>query len=146
MLQKLRSSGFTADKETVHSFGPNHAWHIDRYDKLKPFGIAIYGAIDEYSRIILWLKLSSSNSNTKVIANYYLCCVKELNLISRVVRGDRGTENVIACGIQRFFRRNHSDSQSKDKLHLWSNNSKPTYRILVISVIQKHDVLVDYLF
>ena len=124
-LQKLRSSRSTADKETVrlilksldlvgvdkrkrrkltrreyHSFGPNHAWHIDGYDKLKPFGIAIHGAIDGYSRIILWLKLSSSNNNPKIIANYYLCCIKELQLIPRVVRGDRGTENVIVCGIQ----------------------------------------------
>ena len=82
MLQKLRSSGLTADKETVrlilksldpvgvdkrksrkltrreyHSFGPNHTWHIDGYDKLKPFGIAIHGAIDGYIRRILWLKL-----------------------------------------------------------------------------------------
>ena len=68
MLQKLRSSGLTADKETVrltlksldpvgvdrrkrrkltrhkcHSFGPNHTWHIDGYDRLKPFGRAIHG-------------------------------------------------------------------------------------------------------
>ena len=124
-LQKIRSSRSTADKETVrlilksldlvgvdkrkrrkltrreyHSFGPNHAWHIDGYDKLKPFGIAIHGAIDGYSRIILWLKLSSSNNNPKIIANYYLCCIKELQLIPRVVRGDHGTENVIVCGIQ----------------------------------------------
>ena len=78
ILQKLHSSGLTADKETVrlilksldpvgvdkrksrkltrreyHSFGPNHTWHIDSYDKLKPFGIAIHGAIDGYSRRIL---------------------------------------------------------------------------------------------
>ena len=120
MLQKLRDSGLTADKETVmlilksldpvgvderqrrkltrreyHSFGPNHTWHIDGYDKLKPFGIPIHGAIDEYSQRILWLKLSPSNNNPKVIANYYLCCIKELNLIPHVVRGDRGTENIM---------------------------------------------------
>ena len=88
MLQKLRSSGLKADKETVrlilkpldpvgvdrrkrwkltrreyHSFGPNHTWHIDGYNKLKLFAIAIHGAIDGYSRRILWwLKLSSSNN------------------------------------------------------------------------------------
>ena len=145
MLQKLRSSGLTADKETVrlilksldpvgvdkrksrkltrreyHSFGPNHTWHIDGYDKLKPFGIAIHGAIDGYSRRILRFKLSSSN-NPKVIANYYLCCIKELNLIPHVVRGDHGTENVIVCGIQRFLRRNHTDSQSKDKSFIYGH-------------------------
>ena len=147
MLQKLRSSGLTADKETVrlklksldpvgvdkrkrrkltrreyHSFGPSHTWHIHGYDKLKPFGIAIHGAIDGYSRRILWLKLSSSNK-PKVIANYYLCCIKELNLIPHVVRGNHGTENVIVCGIQQFLRRNHTDSQSKDKSFIYGHST-----------------------
>ena len=64
MLQMLRSTGLTADKETArlmlkspdpvgfdkrkrwkltrrehHSFGQNHIWHIDSYDKLKPLAI-----------------------------------------------------------------------------------------------------------
>ena len=30
--------------------GPNHVWHIDGYDKLKPFGFCIHGSIDGYSR------------------------------------------------------------------------------------------------
>ena len=148
MLQKLRSSGLTADKETVrlifksldpvgvdtrkrwkltlceyHSFGPNHTWHIDGYDKLKPFGVAIHGAIDGYSRRILWLNSSLSNNNPKIIANSYLCCIKKLNLIPRVVRGDRGTENLIVCGIQRFFRRNHTDSQSKEKSFIYGHST-----------------------
>ena len=148
MLQKLRSSGLTADKETVrlilksldpvgvdkrkrrkltrreyHSFGPNHTWHIDGYDKLKPFGIAIHGAIDGYSRRILWLKLSSSNNNTKVIANYYLCCMKWLNLIPCIVRGDCATQNVIVCRIQPFFCRNHTDSQSKDRSFIYGHST-----------------------
>ena len=101
MLQKLHSSRLTADKETVrlilksldpvgvdrrkrwkitrheyHSFGPSRTWHIVGYDKLKPFGIAIHEVIDGYSRRILRLKLSSSNDNPKVLANYYLCCIK----------------------------------------------------------------------
>ena len=148
MLQKLRSSGLTADKETIrlilksldpvgvdkrkrrklkrreyHSFDPTHIWHIDGYDKLKPFEIAIHGAIDRSSRRILWLKLSSSNNNPEVIANYYLCCVKELNVIPRVVRGDHGTETVIVSGIQRFFCRNHTDSQSKDRRFIYGHST-----------------------
>ena len=67
--------------------------------------------------------LSSSNNNPKVIANYYLCCIKKLNLIPRVVRGDRGTENVIVCGIQRFLRRNHTYSQSKDKSFIYGHST-----------------------
>ena len=32
-----------------HSFGPNHTWHTDSYDNLKPFEIAIHGTTDGYS-------------------------------------------------------------------------------------------------
>ena len=148
MLQKLRNRGLTADKETLrlilksldtvgvdkrkrwkltrreyHSFGSNHTWYTDGYDKLKASGIAIHGAIDGYSRRILWLKLSSSNNNLKVLANYYLCCLKELNHIPRVVRGVCGTENVIVCGIQRFFCRNHTNSQSKDRTFVYGHST-----------------------
>ena len=28
------------------SKGPNFLWHIDGYDKLKPYGICIHGCID----------------------------------------------------------------------------------------------------
>ena len=37
--------------------GPNFAWHIDGYDKLKPYGFAIHGAIDGFSCRILWLEV-----------------------------------------------------------------------------------------
>ena len=33
----------------------NYVWHVDGYDKLKPYGFCINGAIDGYSRRILWL-------------------------------------------------------------------------------------------
>ena len=36
----------------------NFAWHIDGYDKLKPWGFPTHGAIDGYSRKILWLKVT----------------------------------------------------------------------------------------
>ena len=75
MHQKLRSKGLNTDRESVRialkllgpdgvksrtsrrfrcriyvSSGPNLTWHIDGYDKLKPFGLAIHGALDGYSR------------------------------------------------------------------------------------------------
>ena len=79
-------------------------WHIDGYDKLKPFGFAIHGAIDGYSRKILWLHIGSSNNNLRVIASYHLDCVSKLNnVIPMIVRSDRGTENVALAGIQQYF-------------------------------------------
>jgi hypothetical protein len=35
--------------------GPNAVWHADGYDKLKPYGFAIHGCIDGWSRKVLWL-------------------------------------------------------------------------------------------
>ena len=99
---------FTRRKYT--SVGPNYMWHIDGYDKLKPFGFAIHGAIDGYNRKILWLHIGSSNNNPRVIASYYLDCVSKLNnVIPMIVRSDRGTENVVLAGIQQYFRHNDAD-------------------------------------
>ena len=41
-------------KKVYTNHGPNYAWHIDGHDKLNPFGFAIHGAIDGYSREVLW--------------------------------------------------------------------------------------------
>ena len=130
MHQKLRARGYTVDRETVRiiiksldaenvmlrsshrlvrrmytSVGPNYLWHIDGYDKLKPFGFAIHGAIDGYSRKIMWLRAGISNNNPKIVCSYYLNCIKDLNLYPMSIRADRGSENVMICGVQRYFNR-----------------------------------------
>jgi len=50
---------------------PNHAWHVDFYDKLKPYGIATNECIDDFSRNVVLLEANTTNSDPKVIANYY---------------------------------------------------------------------------
>ena len=137
MHQKARQNGYVVDRETVrlalkaldpegvklrkkkrlkrriyHSVGPNYAWHVDGYDKLKPFGISIHGAIDGYSRKILWLNADSTNNDPKIVAKYFVTCLNDLNLVPRKVRTDRGSENIVIAGIQRFLRRFHQDSAS----------------------------------
>lgn len=47
--------------------GPNYLWHLDSYDKLKPYGICINGCIDGFSRHIIWLRCASTNSDPKVL-------------------------------------------------------------------------------
>ena len=64
-------------KRTYRSSGPNECWHIDGHDKLKPFGFPVHGAIDGYSRHVLWLKVTRTNNIPEVIAKYYLECVQE---------------------------------------------------------------------
>ena len=34
--------------------GPTYTWHIDGYDKLKPYGICVNGCIDGFSRNIIF--------------------------------------------------------------------------------------------
>ena len=100
MHQKLCVDGFIDNRETVRillkvldadgaelrsphrlarrvyfSVGPNYLWHMDRYDKIKPYGFEIHDTIDGFSRKILWLRVSSSKNNPKVIASSYMDCI-----------------------------------------------------------------------
>ena len=147
--QKLRQLGYFVDEETVRlclkilvpsvvelgicrrlqrraylSPGPDHTWHTDGYDKLKPYEFARHGAINGYSRKILWLYVSASNNNSSNIAFYFLQTITELNRIPQVVRGDRSSENVTVCGVQRFLRRDFDDILS-GQASFWCGSSTP---------------------
>ena len=41
--------------------GPNYLWHMDGYDKLKPYGFCIHGAIDGYV-FVSWTLVSDWNT------------------------------------------------------------------------------------
>ena len=90
-------------RRTYRSSGPNECWHIDGYDKLKPFGFPVHGAIDGYSRRVLWLKVTRTNNNPEVIAKYYLECVQEHRGCPRLLRTDPGTENGTMAAIQCYL-------------------------------------------
>jgi hypothetical protein len=96
--RKLRRRKYSAQ-------GPN----FNFYDKLKPFGICIHGAIDGFSRRIMWLEAGPSNNDPKITSKYFLDCVRQLGGAPKFVRTDRGTENIYIAGIQRFLRRNCAD-------------------------------------
>ena len=102
--------------------GPNYMWNLDGYDKLKPFGFPIHGCIDGFSRQILWLRVAHSNNDPKVVSSFYASCVKEIKGVPRILRGYRGTENVYVAGLQRFFRRNCTDSMAGDKSFLYGRS------------------------
>jgi hypothetical protein len=83
--------------------GPNFVWHIDGYDKLKPFGFAIHGAIDGFSRRILWLEVGPTNNDPSVIASYFLDTVQQLGGCPQICRCDLGTENTRIEELQTYF-------------------------------------------
>ncbi|XP_035989950.1 uncharacterized protein LOC118561813 [Fundulus heteroclitus] len=94
--------------------GPNYIWHLDSYDKLKPFGICINGCIDGFSRKIIWMNAFTTSSDPKIIGGYFMDAVKKTDGCPRIVRGDRGTENVRVRDFQRFLRRDIQDDSDID--------------------------------
>ena len=133
--QKLRQMGVTASPETVRvilkvvdpdgvmnrsrhrlrrriyvSKGPNYVWYIDGYGKLKPYGFAIHGCIDGYSRKILWLKVLSTSNDPKVISDVFVKHISNVMTTPQIIRSERGSENVAIGALQRYFRRNFEDS------------------------------------
>nr|XP_058963686.1 uncharacterized protein LOC131790490 [Pocillopora verrucosa] len=91
-------------RRTFSSKGANASWHFDGYDKLKPYGFPIHGAVDGFSRRILWLEVTRSNNDPKVVAAFYLKQVKELGGYPLLLVTDCGSENGIAASIQCMFR------------------------------------------
>jgi hypothetical protein len=102
--------------------GPNFLWHIDGYDKLKPFGFCIHGGIDGYSRRILWLEVGISNNDPAFIAKYFMDCIRQEGGTACIVRADNGTENTYVAGIQRFLRNNSFDLFAKDKSFMYGRS------------------------
>ena len=105
------------------SKGPNYVWHIDSYDKLKPCGIAINGRIDGFSRNVIWLEANTTNSDPRVIADYYIKAVERKSGCPQRVRCDIGTENVHVEQMQKFLRRNHNDELSGDKSFMYGKST-----------------------
>ena len=90
-------------RRRYYSKGPNFTWHLDSYDKLKPYGIAINGCIDGYSRYMVWLEANYTASDPKVIGGYFMTAVETLKGFPEFIRADRGTENGIVEQLQTFF-------------------------------------------
>ena len=109
LLKELDPGGVKARKShrlkrrVSRNPGPNYSCHIDGYDKLKPWGFPIHGAIDGFSRSILWLHVTRSNNSPDNIATFYLNTVKELGGCPVELVTDLGTENAIVAGAQSYF-------------------------------------------
>ena len=110
-------------RRRYYAQGPNYVWHVDGYDKLKPYGFCFNGAIiDGYSRRILWLEESNSNNSSGVIAKYYLDALANLGVCPRPLCCDRRTENAKLSVLQLFFRYYDTDRFSGMKSFMYGNS------------------------
>ena len=118
---RLRRTQYLRRREYLNP-GPNHCWHADGYDKLKPYGFPIHGCIDGFSRKILWLEIVRTNNDPRVVGKLFVDCVKKLECCPTILRTDRGTENGIMAASQSFLRRDHTDSLSGVKAHRYGSS------------------------
>ncbi len=90
--------------------GPNFLWHIDGWDKLKPYGFSVHACIDGFSRRLLWLEVSTTNKHPNVVVDYFLSTVQQLGGVPRLVRTDKGTENIWISVMQKLLRMDQDDN------------------------------------
>ena len=99
-------------RRKYYSPGPNAVWHIDGYDKLKPFGFSFHGCMDGFSRRLIWLEVSVTNKKPEEIASYYINAVKSLGGIPQKVNADDGTEHSIIQPIHVYLKSLDDDSRN----------------------------------
>ena len=100
-LQRIDPSGVKARCRNVlrrrqYSVpSPNALWHLDGYHKLIRWRLVIHGAIDGYSRLVTFLKVSPNNK-AETVLTAFMQAVGQFGLPSRV-RMDMGGENVLVA-------------------------------------------------
>ncbi|XP_020555618.1 uncharacterized protein LOC110013572 [Oryzias latipes] len=120
-LDLKRRRRFT--RRTYHSMGPNYIWHVDGYDKLKPFGLALSGCIDGFSIRMMWLVCGSTNNNPSVIAHNYINCFRNLGVVPMRLRTDLGTENGTMAAIQCTLCHAHSHYFAGSSSHSYGSST-----------------------
>ncbi|EFP74613.2 uncharacterized protein PGTG_00569 [Puccinia graminis f. sp. tritici CRL 75-36-700-3] len=90
----------TCKRRVFRTIGPNHIWAADGHDKLKRFGITVYGFIDAWSRKVLGIFVHVTNNDPRHIGVYFLRLARDHGGIPQKVTTDKGTETVILGAFQ----------------------------------------------
>ena len=57
-------------RRVYHVDGPNNVWHMDGHHKLIRWKFVTHGAIDGYSRTIIYLRCSDNNRASTVLSEF----------------------------------------------------------------------------
>lgn len=87
---------------------PNYIWHIDSHHKLIRWRFVVHGAIDGFSRTILYLNCADNN-RAETVLHYFQQGVSQYGL-PEYIRSDHGGENV---DVWRYIIANHSLDYSR---------------------------------
>uniref|UniRef100_T1IYU6 Integrase core domain-containing protein n=1 Tax=Strigamia maritima TaxID=126957 RepID=T1IYU6_STRMM len=117
-------------RRMFHSKGVNYVCSVDQHDKLmrfrkSQFPLGVSGCIDTYSRKILWINISMTNSNPDKPLQLMLDAIrKNGNIGPQILRCDKGSENVKMLTFQVFTGENTDGGLPKDPSDLM--NYDPT--------------------
>jgi hypothetical protein len=89
--------------ENLFVSGPDYMWSLDGHDKLLRFGIQIYGAVDAYSRKILWWYVGNSNKTQISVVRQFINAVRVVGRVPNYLRTDIGTECAMLADCQFGF-------------------------------------------
>ncbi|EFP74484.2 uncharacterized protein PGTG_00440 [Puccinia graminis f. sp. tritici CRL 75-36-700-3] len=104
MAARLRQ---TCKRRVFQTYGPNHIWSCDGHDKLKRFGITVYGFIDAWSRKVLGMFVHITNNDPRHIGVYFLHLASRLGGIPLKVTTDFGSETVEMATWQMYLSYHH---------------------------------------
>ncbi len=82
-------------------------WHIDGHHSLVNWGFVIHGAIDGFSRCVVYLHCSTDNKS-ETVADLFQSATGNFGWPSRV-RTDRGGENAIVWSMMEDMRRSNRE-------------------------------------
>ncbi|KAG0138902.1 hypothetical protein CROQUDRAFT_677257, partial [Cronartium quercuum f. sp. fusiforme G11] len=116
-------------RHMYHVKGPNHIWASDGHDKLKSFGITIYGFIDAWSCQILNLKVGINNNDPQQIGVYFLETVAKVGGIPQRTSTDCGTETLDIAAHQINLSKHYlgldlKDAEKQHKFTISPHNQK----------------------
>ena len=95
--------------------GNNFLWSIDGHGKLLNYGLNIYGAIDGFSRRIIWINVGLASNTQVSVARQYLNAIKSLGIRPRIIRSDRGTETAMMADM-------HYSLEVRHRTQLYNHN------------------------
>jgi hypothetical protein len=94
---------------------------MDGHDKIKLYGFPVHGAIDGYSRRVLWIKVGRTNNDPAVTAKDFYNCIEELEGCPRLLRTDCGTEKGLMATMQCLLRADGEDEPCRRKISsIWT--------------------------
>jgi arginine repressor len=102
---RSRQIAYKRRKGKMQIAGLGRVYSCDGYDKLKPYGIHIYGFIDGYSRYVTQVYVGIDNKTAVSVLIQYLVMCRKQGRIPRLLRADKGVETPLMAWAHVLLRR-----------------------------------------